>query len=76
MIQQVGVRQMKPHKIVDILQSITNNLKSQQLQIEALVSILPKETQLEWVNKLQILGNERGVDPETGERLNTTGELN
>ena len=67
---------MKPHKVVDMLQSIANNLKSQQIQIEALVRVLPKETQLEWVNELQIVGNERGIDPETGERLNTTGELN
>ena len=67
---------MKPHKVVDILQSIANNLKSQQIQIEALVRVLPIETQLEWLNELQIVGNERGINPETGEILNTTGELN
>lgn len=69
MTQQVGVRQMKPHKVVDIQQSITNNLTVQQLQIEALVTILSVADQNRWLDKVHELGNKRGINPITGELL-------
>lgn len=60
---------MKPHKVVDIQQSITNNLTVQQLQIEALVTILSVADQNRWLDKVHELGNKRGINPITGELL-------
>lgn len=52
------------------------NLISQQLQIEALVKMLPEDKQIEWLNIVNDLCKKRDIDPATGEKLNTTGELN
>lgn len=58
------------------LTRIANNLLVQQLHIQALVNLLSKEKQIEWLNIVNNLCKERDIDPITGKRLNTTGELN
>lgn len=48
---------------------IVENLVSQQLQIEALVALLPKEKQDEWLKVLNDIGSKRGINPTTGKRI-------
>lgn len=55
---------------------LANNLIVQQLQIQALVILLSQEKQIEWLDIVNDLCKKKDIDPATGEKINTTGELN
>lgn len=61
---------MKSSYINEALKQIANNLIIQQLQIQALVSLLSKDKQIEWLNIVNDLCKKRDIDPATGEPPN------